>query len=69
MKLLEHSKVSNIFLTGECLNMDAYTFHCRVIVGGESYNSTEFVRVKRPWRSLLLPPIHTEEGYGYTAHT
>ena len=41
MKLLEHSKVSNIFLTGECLNMDAYTFYCGVIIGGESYNSME----------------------------
>ena len=44
LKLLEHSKVSNIFLTGECWNMDAYTFYCRVIIGGESYNSTEFKR-------------------------
>ena len=24
--------------------MDAYTFYCRVIIGGESYNSTEFKR-------------------------
>ena len=63
IKLLERSKVLNIFLTGECLNMDAYTFYCRIIIGGESCDSTEFIRVKRPWRS----PIHTL--HGDTAHT